>query len=53
MPMNYSLVTEPFDVWGFDYMGPFPSSRGMNIAGGGNMENPKDKFEGKTLFLPL
>ena len=19
--MNYSLVIEPFDVWGFDYMG--------------------------------
>ena len=28
MPMNYSLVVEPFDVWGFDYMGPFPSSNG-------------------------
>ena len=26
MPMNYSLVIEPFDVWGFDYMGPFPPS---------------------------
>jgi hypothetical protein len=26
--MNYSLVIEPFDVWGFDYMGPFPSSNG-------------------------
>ena len=23
IPMNYSLVVEPFDVWGFDYMGPF------------------------------
>ena len=23
MPMNYSLVVEQFDVWGFDYMGPF------------------------------
>ena len=21
MPMNYSLFTEPFDIWGFDYMG--------------------------------
>ena len=21
-------VVEPFDVWGFDYMGPFPSSNG-------------------------
>ena len=26
--MNYSLVIEPFDVSGFDYMGPFPSSNG-------------------------
>ena len=26
--MNYSLVIEPFDVWGFDYMGPFPASNG-------------------------
>ena len=26
--MNYFLVVEPFDVWGFDYMGPFPSSNG-------------------------
>ena len=26
--MNYSLVIEPFDVWGFDYMGPFPTSNG-------------------------
>uniref|UniRef100_A0A8I6XXM6 Integrase catalytic domain-containing protein n=1 Tax=Hordeum vulgare subsp. vulgare TaxID=112509 RepID=A0A8I6XXM6_HORVV len=28
MPMNYSLVIEPFYVWGFYYMGPFPSSNG-------------------------
>ena len=28
MPMNYSLVIEPFDCWGFDFMGPFPSSEG-------------------------
>ena len=26
--MNYSLVIEPFDVRGFDYMGPFPSLHG-------------------------
>jgi hypothetical protein len=26
--MNYSLAIEPFDVWGFDFMGPFPSSNG-------------------------
>ena len=28
MPMNYSLVIEPFDCWRFDFMGPFPSSHG-------------------------
>ena len=28
IPMNYSLVIEPFDVWGFDYMGHFPASNG-------------------------
>ena len=28
MPMNYSLVIEPFDIWGFDYMGPFPALNG-------------------------
>ncbi|KAK1696580.1 hypothetical protein QYE76_013277, partial [Lolium multiflorum] len=28
MPMNYTLVIEPFDCWGFDFMGPFPSSDG-------------------------
>jgi hypothetical protein len=29
MPMNYSLVIEPFDCWGFDFMGPFPPSEGF------------------------
>jgi hypothetical protein len=28
MPMNYTLVIEPFDCWGFDFMGPFPPSKG-------------------------
>jgi hypothetical protein len=28
MPMSYSLVIEPFDCWGFDFMGPFPPSEG-------------------------
>ena len=28
MPMNYSLVTVPFDVLGFDYIGTFPYSNG-------------------------
>jgi hypothetical protein len=26
--MNYSLVIEPFDCWGFDFMGPFPPLEG-------------------------
>jgi hypothetical protein len=26
--MNYSLVIEPFDCWGFNFMGPFPPSEG-------------------------
>ena len=26
MPMNYTLRLEPFDIWGFDFMGPFPES---------------------------
>ena len=28
MPMNYSLVIEPFDCRGFDFIGPFRSSHG-------------------------
>ncbi|GJS23082.1 reverse transcriptase domain-containing protein [Tanacetum coccineum] len=28
MPMTWSQVCEIFDVWGIDFMGPFPSSRG-------------------------
>ncbi|GKD52284.1 reverse transcriptase domain-containing protein [Tanacetum coccineum] len=28
MPQNYIQVCEIFDVWGIDFMGPFPSSRG-------------------------
>ena len=28
MPLNYILEVEIFDVWGIDFMGPFPSSRG-------------------------
>ncbi|KAK1648050.1 hypothetical protein QYE76_065855, partial [Lolium multiflorum] len=31
MPMNYTLVIEPFDCWGFDFMGPFPSSEDLFI----------------------
>nr|GEW48479.1 retrovirus-related Pol polyprotein from transposon 17.6 [Tanacetum cinerariifolium] len=28
MPQNHVQVCEIFDVWGIDFMGPFPSSRG-------------------------
>ncbi|GKA27600.1 reverse transcriptase domain-containing protein [Tanacetum coccineum] len=28
MPQNEIQVCEIFDVWGIDFMGPFPSSRG-------------------------
>ena len=31
MPMNYSLAVEPFDVWGFDYMGPFVPLMAIHI----------------------
>ena len=28
IPLNYNLQVELFDVWGFDYMGPFVRSQG-------------------------
>ncbi|RYF42832.1 MAG: hypothetical protein EOO38_19335 [Cytophagaceae bacterium] len=28
MPLTNILEIEPFDVWGIDFMGPFPSSYG-------------------------
>nr|GEW62012.1 reverse transcriptase domain-containing protein [Tanacetum cinerariifolium] len=31
MPQNSIQVCEIFDVWGIDFMGPFPSSRGKKI----------------------
>ena len=30
MPMNYILDYDIFDVWGIDFMGPFPKSYGGN-----------------------
>ncbi|XP_042423384.1 uncharacterized protein LOC122011000 [Zingiber officinale] len=30
MPLNYILAVELFDVWGIDFMEPFPSSYGNN-----------------------
>ena len=29
MPLSSQLVVEIFDVWGIDFMGPFPSSHGF------------------------
>ena len=29
MPLNPILIVELFDVWGIDFMGPFPSSKGF------------------------
>nr|GEV02346.1 reverse transcriptase domain-containing protein [Tanacetum cinerariifolium] len=31
MPQNAIQVCEIFDVWGIDFMGPFPSSRGNSV----------------------
>ncbi|GKG12511.1 reverse transcriptase domain-containing protein, partial [Tanacetum coccineum] len=28
LPQNFIQVCEIFDMWGIDFMGPFPSSRG-------------------------
>ena len=28
MPMNHILIVDLFDVWGIDFMGPFPMSFG-------------------------
>ncbi|GJS71042.1 reverse transcriptase domain-containing protein [Tanacetum coccineum] len=33
MPQNAIQVYEIFDMWGIDFMGPFPSSRGNKIIG--------------------
>nr|GEZ51887.1 putative nucleotidyltransferase, ribonuclease H [Tanacetum cinerariifolium] len=30
MPQNFIQICEIFDVWGIDFMGPFPSSKGNN-----------------------
>nr|GEU96847.1 reverse transcriptase domain-containing protein [Tanacetum cinerariifolium] len=32
MPQNVIQVCEIFDVWGIDFMGPFPSSRGNRVT---------------------
>ncbi|GJZ26748.1 reverse transcriptase domain-containing protein [Tanacetum coccineum] len=32
MPQNAIQVCEIFDVWGIDFMGPFPSSRGYGVT---------------------
>ncbi|GJX72688.1 reverse transcriptase domain-containing protein [Tanacetum coccineum] len=32
MPQNSIQVCEIFDIWGIDFMGPFPSSRGTSLT---------------------
>nr|GEY33632.1 reverse transcriptase domain-containing protein [Tanacetum cinerariifolium] len=32
MPQNFIQISEIFDVWGIDFMGPFPSSKGTNAS---------------------
>ncbi|GJZ81307.1 reverse transcriptase domain-containing protein [Tanacetum coccineum] len=31
MPQNNIQVCDVFDIWGLDFMGPFPNSKGINI----------------------
>ena len=28
LPLASIMVVEPFDIWGIDFMGPFPKSKG-------------------------
>nr|GEX48231.1 hypothetical protein [Tanacetum cinerariifolium] len=44
MPQNSIQVCEIFDVWGIDFIGPFPSSRG-NKAVGKNRMSWSDKLD--------
>ncbi|GJY94010.1 reverse transcriptase domain-containing protein [Tanacetum coccineum] len=44
MPQNAIQVCEIFDVWGIDFMGPFPSSRG-NKTIGENRASWSDKLD--------
>ncbi|CAM8999873.1 unnamed protein product [Rhodiola kirilowii] len=37
MPQQSILLMEIFDVWGIDYMGPFPSSYGNQYIGRGRL----------------
>ncbi|CAH9098558.1 unnamed protein product [Cuscuta europaea] len=32
MPQNFILACEVFDVWGIDFMGPFPGSKAQKNA---------------------
>jgi hypothetical protein len=50
MPMSYSLVIEPFDCWGFDFMGPFPPSEGYTHI---LMAVPTKSADGETSLKML
>ena len=42
MPLNLILIVELFDVWGVDFMGPFPTSFGYTYILMGDLLNPND-----------
>nr|GEX34762.1 reverse transcriptase domain-containing protein [Tanacetum cinerariifolium] len=49
MPLNVIQVYEIFDVWGIDFMGPFPSSRGnrnscVNDPNPNSFDYPPDSY---------
>ncbi|GJY49238.1 reverse transcriptase domain-containing protein [Tanacetum coccineum] len=44
MPQNAIRVCEIFDLWGIDFMGPFPSSRGAVLVGEQFLANRGDLF---------
>ena len=36
MPLTNNLQVELFDVWGIDFMGPFPKVPGLRVHTGGS-----------------
>ncbi|RVW93960.1 Retrovirus-related Pol polyprotein from transposon opus [Vitis vinifera] len=44
MPMNPILIVDLFDVWGIDFMGPFPMSFGNSYILGGSQVSKENIF---------
>nr|GEW85053.1 reverse transcriptase domain-containing protein [Tanacetum cinerariifolium] len=51
MPQNSIQVYEIFNVWGIDFMGPFPYSRGNNLRPAGLDHSPLSKYSLGTVEL--